>query len=147
MKTPGAPQIGQWYRHLDKGESFLVTGYDERAGMAEIQSFDGDLDEIDSESWAALHITPIEPPEDWTGPVDSIVPDDLGYSETAMKGSDWEAPLQALPVTQEAWENIVDGGDDLLQVQDEPDVDLTADSTAARDLAWKVARNSTGENP
>ncbi len=135
MHTHSAPRIGQWYRHLDKGESFLVTGYDERTGTAEIQSFDGDLDEVDAESWAALRIVPSEQPEDWTGPVDNVVHDDLGYSETAMKGGDWEAPLQVLPVSEEAWESTSDGRDDLLQVQDAPREDLTADKVAARDLA------------
>jgi hypothetical protein len=133
-----APHIGQWYRHLDKGESFLVTGYDERTGTTEIQAFDGDLDEVDAESWAAFRVEPTEPPEDWTGPVDNVPLDDLGYSETVMKGSDWEAPLQALPVTQEAWQSTVDGSDDLLEVQDVPE-DLSVDNAAARDLAGKAA--------
>jgi len=38
MSTNSSPRIGQWYRHLDKGESFLVIGYDERTGTAEIQT-------------------------------------------------------------------------------------------------------------
>jgi len=147
MSTNSSPRIGQWYRHLDKGESFLVIGYDERTGTAEIQTFDGDLDEVDSESWDELRVAPIEPPEDWTGPVDNVVVDDLGYSETGMKGTDWEAPLQSLPVVQEAWESTVDGSDDLLQVQDVPEKDLTADSVAARDLARQIAQRSTGGNP
>jgi len=134
MQPNASARIGQWYRHLDKGESFLVTGYDERAGTTEIQFFDGDLDEIDSESWSALPIVPAEPPEDWTGPVDSAPLDDLGYSETAMKGNDWAAPLQALPAAGEAWENTEDGSDELLKVQGVPNEDVIADNTAARDL-------------
>lgn len=142
MQPNTSPRVGQWYRHLDKGESFLVTGYDERAGTTEIQFFDGDLDEIDPESWAALPIVPTEPPEDWTGPVDSAPLDDLGYSETAMKGADWEAPLQSLPpATEEDWENTADGSDELLKVRDLPNEDLTADSTVARDLAPQLSRD------
>jgi Family of unknown function (DUF6763) len=137
-----SPRIGQWYRHLDKGESFLVTGYDERTGTTEIQTFDGDLDEVDSESWDELRVASIEPPEDWTGPVDNVAVDDLGYSETAMKGTDWEAPLQSLPAAREAWESTADGSDDLLQVQDVPEGDLTADNVAARDLARRTAQRS-----
>jgi hypothetical protein len=38
-----------------------VIGYDERTGTAEIQTFDGDLDEVDSESWDELRVAPIEP--------------------------------------------------------------------------------------
>ena len=62
----GAPRIGQWYTHLDKGEPFLVTGYDEKSHTIEIQEITGDLDEIDEESWAVLPLELAEPPEDWT---------------------------------------------------------------------------------
>lgn len=146
MKPNASARIGQWYRQLDKGESFLVTGYDEPTGTAEIQYFDGDLDEMDADSWSALPIVPVEPPEDWTGPLDSVPRDDLGYSETAMTGTDWEAPLQALASTAEAWESRVDGSDELLQVQPVPGEDLRADSAAARDLAVDAAKFE-GERP
>jgi hypothetical protein len=145
--TTTLPRIGQWYRHLDKGEAFLVTGYDERTGTTEIQSFGGDLDEIDPDAWSQLFIVPTEPPEDWTGPIDNVPHDDLGYSDTAMKGSDWEAPLQALlPAVGEAWESTVDGSDDPLEVQEILNEDLTADNAVARDLARRNAR-TTGERP
>jgi len=147
MSTNPSPRIGQWYRHLDKGESFRVIGYDERTGTAEIQNFDGDLDEVDLESWDELRVASIAPPEDWTGPVDNVAVDDLGYSETAMKGTDWEAPLQSLPVAREAWESTGDGSDDLLQVQGAPKEDLTADNVAARDLAGQTVHSPTRGNP
>ena len=146
MINPVRPCIGQWYRHLDKGEAFLVTGHDERTGTLEIQSFDGDLDEIDLDSWSQLHIAPTEPPEDWTGPIDSAPHDDLGYSDTGMKASDWGAPLQALPLVAEAWESTADGSDNLLEVQDIPNEDLTADSAVVRDLARRNSR-AAGERP
>ena len=94
MKINPPPRIGQWYAHLDKGESFLVTGYDVHSGTVEIQSLDGDLDEVDAEYWAGLPVTPCELPEDWTGPVDAVPLDDLGYSQTTMTGMDWEGPVQ-----------------------------------------------------
>lgn len=133
------PRIGQWYTRLDKGESFLVTGYDERSRSIEIQSFDGDLDEIDADLWAGSSIAPIEPPEDWTGPMDEVAVDDLGYSETAMKASDWEAPLQQLPVSGEDWESTAEDGENSLQVQTTPDEDLRVDSAVARDQARNTA--------
>src|SRR5437764_1278735 len=44
----GSPQIGQWYERTDTAEVFRVTGIDDGAGTTEIQSFDGDVDEIDT---------------------------------------------------------------------------------------------------
>jgi hypothetical protein len=92
----GRARIGQWYTRLDKGESFQVIGCDEESSTIETQAFDGDLDEIDAETWQALPLAFAEPPEDWTGPVDDVERDDLGYSETGMRGEDWAEPLQSL---------------------------------------------------
>lgn len=46
-----------------------------------------------------------EPPEDWTGPVDDVEVDDLGYSETDMQAEDWEEPLESIRRGQEEWED------------------------------------------
>lgn len=105
------PLVGQWYQRADKGEIFQVTGIDEESGTIEVQTFDGDLDEIDAESWRALPLTLAEQPEDWTGPVDDVEVDDLGYSQTDMRAEDWEEPLQPLAGRQpakEAWEDTSD---------------------------------------
>ena len=99
------PEIGQWYAHRDKGELFQVVGYDDHARTIEIQSFNGDLDEIDDETWSTLPIERTAQPEDWTGPVDDVEVDDLGYSETEMKPLDWTQPLQPLTAEGETWEN------------------------------------------
>jgi uncharacterized protein DUF6763 len=99
----GAAGIGQWYRHLDKGEMFVVTGIDAGSGAIEIQNFDGDLDEIEANVWNTLPLELVETPEDETGPLD-LDPEDLGYSETDMKAQDWDEPLQAFATRREAWE-------------------------------------------
>lgn len=88
------PVISQWYRHLDKGQQFYVTAYDEDEGTVEIQHFDGDVEEMDLDDWRELDLEAIEPPEDWTGPVDDVERDDLGYSETDMSADDWREALQ-----------------------------------------------------
>ena len=53
----GSAEIGQWYARSDKGEMFQVTGLDAHNGTIEIQTFDGDVDEIDEEAWSALPLT------------------------------------------------------------------------------------------
>ncbi len=83
------PIVDQWYRHLDKGESFRVVAIDEDARTVEIQDFDGDVEEIDLENWYVMDIEPIEPPEDLTGPMDDIERDDLGYTDTGTADQEW----------------------------------------------------------
>lgn len=87
------PIVNQWYRHLDKGQRFFVTAVDEEDGTVEIQHFDGDVEEFDTSEWYQQKIEPIAQPEDWTGPVDDIERDDLGYSETDMTEEEWSEPL------------------------------------------------------
>jgi len=106
----GAARIGQWYRHLDKGEMFVVTGLDARSDAVEIQNFDGDLDEIEGNVWNALPLELVETPEDETGPLD-VDPEDLGYSETEMTRLDWDEPLQQIPAQQESWEDTTPGNE------------------------------------
>ena len=115
MRTPVGPaRIGQWYMRRDKGETFQVTGRDLAARTIEVQSFHGDLDEIDEESWTTLPLELAEQPEDWTGPVDDVERDDLGYSETEMTGTDLSAPLQALRGGEngEAWQDTTPEDED-----------------------------------
>lgn len=97
----GRARIGQWYTRWDKGEIFQVVGYDASSRTIETQTFDGDVDEIDLETWAGLPLSFAEPPEDWTGPVDDVERDDLGYSETDMTGNDWAEPLRSLRTERE----------------------------------------------
>lgn len=94
MATNQEPVVSQWYRHLDKGQQFYVTAIDDREGTVEIQHFDGDVEEMDFDDWRELDIEAIEPPEDWTGPVDDVERDDLGYTETDMTAEDWAEPLE-----------------------------------------------------
>ena len=98
----GRARIGQWYTRWDKGEIFQVVGYDANSRTIETQTFDGDLDEVDLETWSALPLAFAEPPEDWTGPVDDVERDDLGYSETDMSGGDWAEPLRSIRAEEEA---------------------------------------------
>lgn len=91
------PIVGNWYRHLDKGQKFEVVAVDEDEGIVEIQHFDGDVEELDLDAWYELEIEGAEPPEDWTGPLDDIEEDDLGYTETDMGSDDWKSSFEEIP--------------------------------------------------
>lgn len=72
------PIIGNWYRNLESGDQFEVVALDDDAQTVEIQFFEGEVEELDMDSWESLVLEAIDPPEDWTGPFDDLVPDDLG---------------------------------------------------------------------
>lgn len=98
------PIVGNWYEHLDKGLKFEVVAVDEDEALVEVQYFNGDIEEIDLETWYELEIEPAEAPEDWTGPMDSIETDDMDYTETDMDAEDWEVSQQEVGPRQEKWE-------------------------------------------
>lgn len=97
-----APVVSQWYQHRDKGYKFQVVSIDDRERTVEMQHFDGDLEEVDLEDWYSLLVEPIEAPEDFTGPLDDIEMDDLGFTETAMSPEDWLEPLEERSGEQES---------------------------------------------
>jgi hypothetical protein len=96
------PEIGTWYRHLDKGHEFQVVAFDPDEGLVEIQYFDGDLEEIDLDSWHGLDIEPIAEPESWSGPLDIGEMDDLGTEITDTEPEDWLEPETGVAGGEEA---------------------------------------------
>ena len=71
------PEVGQWYGHLDKGQKFEVVAYDPDERAVEVQYFDGSVEEYDLEEWFELDIETVAAPENWTGPLDDVEPDEL----------------------------------------------------------------------
>jgi hypothetical protein len=118
------PIVGNWYRHLDKGQTFRVVAVDDTSGLVEVQHFDGDVEEIESDAWADMVLAAAEEPEDWTGPVDDVEADDMDYSETDMQETDWRQPLrEGLQGAEEDWEDA------------EPDAE-DSDDWADEDADW-----------
>lgn len=98
------PIVGNWYENLEKGLKFEVVAVDEDEGLVEVQYFDGDIEEIDLETWYDLEIEPAEAPEDWTGPMDNLDADDMDYTEADMDVENWEVSQQEARPKGEAWE-------------------------------------------
>jgi len=124
----GRARIGQWYLRQDKGEEFVVTAFDDASRTIEIQTFDGDVDEIDEEAWTTLPLELAEPPEDWTGPMDDVEVDDLGVTETQMTASDWSGPLQSIATSGEAWEQSADETEEDPEGEGAPEEELALDN-------------------
>ena len=59
------PVVGQWYENVDENESFRVLSVDEDAELIEIEYLDGDVEEIDLETWRELDLDKTDEPEGW----------------------------------------------------------------------------------
>jgi hypothetical protein len=97
MTTEAQPIIDEWYRHLDKGQRFVVVAIDEDSGTIEVQDFDGTLEEIEFETWYEMELEPCQAPESWAGAVDVGNADDYGTEVTDTSGHDWNAAGDELP--------------------------------------------------
>jgi hypothetical protein len=102
MPTEADPKLGYWYEHLDKGQRFCIVAFNEEQGLIEVQHFDGDLEEIDLETWYQLDLNPSPEPENWSGALDVGDIDDLGTEVTDTTADDWNAPLQELRIRDES---------------------------------------------
>ncbi len=81
------PEVGNWYRGQD-GQLFRVVAIDEDETTIEIQTFEGDVDEMDFETWDEIPPESVAPPEDWSGAFDDLEADDLGYTDMNHRPSD-----------------------------------------------------------
>jgi len=59
------PVPGQWYENLEEEESFRVLTMDEDSELVEIEYLDGDIEEIDLETWHEMDLELTQEPEGW----------------------------------------------------------------------------------
>ena len=59
------PIKGQWFEDLEENEVFLVLSVDPDAELVEIQYENGDIEEIDLDTWHELDLERTEQPEGW----------------------------------------------------------------------------------
>jgi hypothetical protein len=70
------PVRGQWYDNLEENETFRVLGIDEDSELVEIEYEDGDIEEIDIDTWHELDLETTVAPEGWSDEPDSDDDDD-----------------------------------------------------------------------
>lgn len=100
------PEVGHWYQDLDAGYQFEVLSIDDVSGMIETQYFEGELGELEKESWYKLNLRPIELPEDWSH--------SYGYDDRETLQFGEEENDSELTVVEEPWFGPLNG------VGDEP---------------------------
>ena len=66
MSRDYEPVPGQWYENLEDEESFRVLTVDEDSELVEIEYLDGDIEEIDLETWHEMDLEPCAEPEGWS---------------------------------------------------------------------------------
>jgi hypothetical protein len=75
------PVPGQWYENLEEEESFRVLSVDEDSELLEIEYLDGDIEEIDLETWHEMDLERIQEPEGWSESDDEEAEDDEDWEE------------------------------------------------------------------
>lgn len=65
MSRDYEPVPGQWYENLEEEEPFRVLTMDEDSELVEIEYLDGDIEEIDLETWHEMDLELTTEPEGW----------------------------------------------------------------------------------
>jgi hypothetical protein len=64
------PVAGQWYKDLEDKELFQVLSVDPDQEILEVQFENGDIEEIDLDTWHELDLEQTAEPEGWSGSED-----------------------------------------------------------------------------
>lgn len=59
------PIKGQWFEDLEENEIFLVLSVDPDTELVELQYENGDIEEIDLDTWHELDLERTQQPEGW----------------------------------------------------------------------------------
>jgi len=86
------PLIGQWYQD-PRNRMFEVVALDD--DTVEIQFYDGDVAELDMDSWYQLNPSPVSEPGDASGPYDQPDRDDFAGLEE-LQAENWQDSLDNL---------------------------------------------------
>ena len=86
------PIVSNWYKNAITGHIFEVVATDEDAQLIEVQHFEGEVEELDTETWEELELIELPPQEDWSGPFDDLEPEEIEIDGSAH-GMRWANPL------------------------------------------------------
>lgn len=82
------PVQGQWFQDLDEEAVFQVMSVDPDAELVTLQYENGEVEEIDLDTWHELDLEKTTQPEGWTGSADDDDDDDL--EEDEEEDDDWD---------------------------------------------------------
>ena len=84
------PTPKQWYEDLENDETFQVLKVDEDKETVEIQYLDGEIEELDIDTWAELDLELTEEPEGWSGSEGDEDDDEEDDEEDDEDDDDWD---------------------------------------------------------
>ena len=90
MSRDYEPVAGQWYENLEEEESFRVLSVDEDSELVEIEYLDGDVEEIDLETWHEMDLEPIDEPEGWAGSDEDEDEEEESEEDEDEDDDDWD---------------------------------------------------------
>jgi hypothetical protein len=82
------PVPAQWYEDLEEEEVFQVLSVDPDEEIIQIQYENGDIEEIDLDTWHELDLEKSAQPEGWSGSVQKDDEEDLDEEED--EDDDWD---------------------------------------------------------
>ena len=88
MSRDYEPVAGQWYENLEEEEQFRVLSVDEDSELVEIEYLDGDIEELDLETWHEMDLDKIAEPEGWSESDDEETEDDDDWDEEDEEDED-----------------------------------------------------------
>jgi hypothetical protein len=65
-----APVPGKWFENKEEDETVRVLSVDEDDELVEIEYLDGEIEELDLDTWHELDLEPTEEPEGWSDEAD-----------------------------------------------------------------------------
>lgn len=87
--------IGEWYQDIHENLYFEVVAIDNPSGSISIQYLDGEVGDIDKESWKEMALLQASPPEDACIAFEMSIPDDWNH-EPGLTPWSWNDPLSLI---------------------------------------------------
>ena len=84
------PVAGQWYENIDESESFRVLSVDEDSELIEIEYLDGDIEELDLDTWREFDLDKIDQPEGWSAPEEEEDEEEKKTDKDEEDEEDWD---------------------------------------------------------
>ena len=90
MSRDYEPVPGQWYENLEDEESFRVLTVDEDSELVEIEYLDGEIEEIDLETWHEMDLDQTDEPEGWSESDEEEDEDEEEEEDEDEDDDDWD---------------------------------------------------------